>query len=720
MTDARTYEEEQERRHLAGTVRLLSAELERLTDSIDRSAEFIQAQKEHLWEHWRDMDSSEKARFRVDVDLSVTQGEHSVQRRDHVERLLDSPYFGRVDFHADSDTESRAHYIGVHNFSDPETQEILIHDWRAPVSTLFYDFESGRAHFEAPVGTIHGEIAGKRQYKIRGGQLEYMFDSSLNIGDDVLQRELGQSADDRMQNIVATIQREQNAVIRNETARVLILQGVAGSGKTSIALHRVAFLLYRFKDTLSSDNIMILSPNKVFGDYIADVLPELGEQQAAEIDFGRIAGKFLAKVTDYETFSEQVLKLLEHGDEAAAERMRYKARPEFVTALEEWIAARAEEDFAPAGIERKNKRLSVEWVTDAFEEARGLPIFTRLDRVASRAVNQLKQEVLDRGGSKWSSADASSVRRQVRAMFAHKDALAMYKAFYQDSARSGMFTPLDRKRIEYADVFPLIYTMIRTTRQETYGHIRHLVVDEMQDYTPVQYAVLRELFSCDMTILGDSNQSVNPFSSSSLPTIHDIFPEADCLELCKSYRSTIEITEFAQLISRNDKLVPIERHGPSPRITACSDQRDQHERILTVLEQHARSDNRSLGIICKTVTQAEKLHRALSEAGVELTLLDYDSTAFAGGIVVTSAHVSKGLEFDTVIVPDIDEENYADEMDRCMLYIACTRAMHQLHLTHRGQLSRFLEFAREPANRPGEIHSETAKNYDHAMETPVG
>ncbi|SDK27145.1 DNA helicase-2 / ATP-dependent DNA helicase PcrA [Actinopolyspora mzabensis] len=717
LTDAGTREEERERRHLAETTRLLNAELERLVDSIDRSAEFIQAQKEHLWEHWRDMDSSEKARFRVDVDLSVAQGEHSVERRERVERLLESPYFGRVDFRAESDAESGAHYIGVHNFSDPETQEILIHDWRAPVATLFYDFESGEAHFEAPVGTIHGEITGKRQYKIRGGQLEYMFESSLNIGDDVLRRELGESADDRMKNIVATIQREQNAVIRNETARVLILQGVAGSGKTSIALHRVAFLLYRFKDTLSSDNIMILSPNRVFGDYIADVLPELGEEQVSEIDFDRIAGTFLAKVTGYETFSEQVVKLLENGDEAAAERMRYKATPEFVAELDEWIAARAEEDFTPADVERRSRRLSADWVADAFEEARGLPIFTRLDRVASRAVNQLKQQVMDRGGGKWSSSDAASVRRRVHAMFPYKDALAVYRAFYEDPARRGMFQPLARKRIEYADVFPLIYTMIRTARQEGYGHIRHLVVDEMQDYTPVQYAVLRELFSCDMTILGDSNQSVNPFSSSSLATIHSVFPEADCLELCKSYRSTIEITEFAQRISRNDKLVPIERHGPRPRVVACSDERAQREEILGVVERHGDSEHRSLGIICKTATQAEALHGFLSETGVAATLLDYGSTEFTGGIVVTSAHVSKGLEFDAVVVPAVDDANYADEMDRCMLYIACTRAMHELHLTHEGKLSRFLEFGRHSEVLSG---AGTAEVGEHSAEVRVG
>jgi len=698
LTDVQTRDEEQERQHLADTVHLLATELERFTTAIDGSASAIHAQKEHMWENWRDMDGAEKANVRGEINTSVALAEHTVVAQKRIRRLLSSPYFGRVDFHGRGETGAKPHYIGVHNFSDPTTQDIVIHDWRAPVSSLYYDFESGEAFFEAPQGIARGEITGKRQYKIQGGRLEYMFESALNIGDDVLQRELSQSADDKMKNIVATIQREQNAVIRNETAQVLILQGVAGSGKTSIALHRVAFLLYRFKDTLSSDNVMILSPNKVFGDYIANVLPELGEEQIAEIDFDTIAAKFLAKVTGYETFSEQVANLLDHVDAAAVERMRYKSTPEFVARLDAWITSRTEEEFAPVEIEQKSERLSAEWVASTFEESPTLPIFTRLDLLANSAVHLLRQQVMDRSG-KWTAVDTAKVRGQVRAMFPYKDAPAMYKAFYSDPARRGLFKPFGRKKIEYADVFPLIYTMIRTARQENYGRIRHLLVDEMQDYTPIQYAVVRDLFSCKMTILGDSNQSVNPFSSSSPSTIHSIFPEADCLELRKSYRSTTEITDFAQHISRNDKIIPIERHGLPPQVSACADQKDQEARILTLIERHWRSEHRSLGIICKTTDQARKLHRALSEAGIELTFLDYDSTEFAGGIVITSAHISKGLEFDTVIVPYVNDANYTNEMDRCMLYIACTRAMHELHLTHDGPVSRFLEFAAEQGVR---------------------
>lgn len=685
-----------ERSRLTDVVRLLEQARARVEDSIDRSAAAIQGSKELIWERQRDMDHAEKANIRIEVDVSVGVAERAVQTRRRIERLLDSPYFGRVDFRPGAEASAAAYYIGLHTFRDPDSTELLIHDWRAPVAALYYDFESGAASFHAPEGTAHGEITGKRQYKIEDGNLRYMLESSLNIGDDILQQELSRSADEKMQNIVATIQREQNAVIRNEAARVLILQGVAGSGKTSIALHRVAFLLYRFKDTLSSQEVMILSPNKVFGDYISSVLPELGEEQVAETDFDTIASRFLTKVVDHETFSQQVMKLLDAVDDAAARRIRYKATPEFVTNLQEWIAAESVARFTPAPIEHRGEELTAAWVAERFAGLAEVPVFTRLERVADFAVHQLKTAISRR--AKWTAKDATAVRKQVRSMFPYKDAFEMYQAFYRTPERQDYFVPLGRKKIEYADVFPLIYTMLTTTRQDSpYAGIRHLLVDEMQDYTPVQYAVLRHLFACRMTILGDANQSVNPFSSSTLETIHRIFPEADCLELTKSYRSTAEITEFAQNISRNDRLTPIARHGAPPAIIACTDPDEEVTRILDLIEAFHRSEHRSMGIICKTVTQAEALAEALRGAGVDLTFLDYDSTAFSNGVIITSAHIAKGLEFDAVIAPQVDSSNYTNGMDKSMLYIACTRAMHELTLTHSGARSPLLTFAETPA-----------------------
>lgn len=697
MTHVHDPDEAAERRYLAETIALLESARGEVVDSIGRAAAAIDEQKRHMWEHRRDMDHAEKANVRTLVETSVAVGDHAVRTRSRLERLLDSPYFGRVDFRRHGTEATRSHYIGVHGFWDPDTQDLRVHDWRAPVSSLYYDYESGDAAFQAPDGVAEGRIAGKRQYKIEGGKLQYLLESSINIGDEILQRELSQSADDKMRNIVATIQREQNAVIRNETADVLILQGVAGSGKTSIALHRVAFLLYRFTDSLSSENVMILSPNRVFADYIADVLPELGEEQVAEIDFDRIAQRYLKRVTGYQSFSEQVAGLLENIDPDAADRMRYKATPAYVTALDEWIAGMVHQ-FTPAEIVHGLERVSADWVAEAFATARTAPIFTRIERVADSAIHLLKQQVLTRNG-RWTAADSTAIRKQVRAMFPFPDAFAVYRAFYDAPSREGMFRLLGRKRIEYADVAPLLYTMLSTARHEGFDGIRHLLVDEMQDYTPIQYAVLRKLFTCKMTILGDANQSVNPFSSSTLETIHRIFPEADCLELCKSYRSTTEITEFAQNISRNDKLIPIERHGPTPRLIACDDPAEETARILHLIRAHERSQHQSLGIVCKTLGHARTLHAALEAAGVDLTLLDYDSTSFTGGTIVTSAHIAKGLEFDTVIVPNVDETTYATDVDRSMLYIACTRAMHELQVTHTGAASALLGCVSEAGDR---------------------
>lgn len=692
MNHPSNQDELEERQRLARIVQLMERERERLGSFIEDAASTIHAQKKHMWDNYRDMDFAEKASMRISTDVSISVGDNAVQKRERIERLLRTPYFGRVEFKADDSgmngSGPGAFYIGVHDFADAETQESLVHDWRAPVSSLYYDFESGPAHFQAPSGLVTGEIVGKRQYKVRGAQLDYMFDSSLTIGDEVLQRELSRSADDRMKNIVATIQREQNAVIRNETAPVLILQGVAGSGKTSIALHRVAFLLYRFKDTLSSADVTILSPNKVFGDYIADVLPELGEQRIAELDADTIAARFLARTVAYQTFNEQVVSLLDGVDEATAARMRFKAGPEFVALLHSWISSQGER-FAPAEVVQRSRRIPAEWIVEAWAAASDVALFDRVERVADAAVARLRHEVRDRG-SKWSAADASAVRRQVRAMFPYKDALALYRAFYDDPGRREMFVPLARRKIEYADVYPLILTMLLTARHDAYDRVRHLVVDEMQDYTPVQYAVLRRIFACRMTILGDAHQTVNPFSSSSLETIRRIFPEADCLELCRSYRSTAEITALAQTVSRNEKLLPIERHGPRPTIHGFPDGAAQAAHIGDLVDRFRAGEHGSLGIITKTQAQAEQVHQDLVRSGREGTLLGYESTSFSVGVVVTSAHLAKGLEFDVVVVAFADADTYAADTDRGFLHIACTRAMHELHLTHIGQLSRFL------------------------------
>ncbi|WPP48753.1 helicase domain-containing protein [Catalinimonas niigatensis] len=205
------------------------------------------------------------------------QGESAIVARRKLTKLSETPYFGRIDFAQNGRTKRLPIYIGMYSFIGGTPDTYPIYDWRAPVSSMFYDFELGKAWYETPAGTVNGTIELRRQYRIRKGRMEYVIENSVNIQDDLLQRELSQASDDKMKQIVATIQRDQNAIIRNETSPVMIIQGVAGSGKTSIAIHRIAFLLYRFRDTIRSNDMLIISPNKVFADYISNVLPELGE-----------------------------------------------------------------------------------------------------------------------------------------------------------------------------------------------------------------------------------------------------------------------------------------------------------------------------------------------------------------------------------------------------------------------------------------------------------
>lgn len=244
--------------------------------------------------------------------------------------------------------------------------------------------------------------------------------------------------------------------------------------------------------------------------------------------------------------------------------------------------------------------------------------------------------------------------------------------------------------LEFSDVFPLVYLQLLVEGVNSFDAVKHLLVDEMQDYTPVQYAVISRLFTCKKTILGDSSQSVNPYSSSSMTEIQKVFPEADTVELLKSYRSTIEIINFARQINPNSRIVPIERHGLPPQIKKSASWDGELTDVKQAIMEFLDSEHRSLGIVCKTQAQAEQLYEEIKGLHRDIHLLNFSSERFYEGIMVTSCHMAKGLEFDHVIVPLVDGLNYKTDMDRSLLYIACTRAMHALTLTFHGEQSSFI------------------------------
>lgn len=676
--------EQEEREYLETIKEKLQLAIRRVDASVRQFSTELRQNKEYIHEHQSGLDEADMVAAEQSINRMAFTGESAVARKRKLIKLGASPYFGRIDFVTGDSPERSPVYIGIYTFTDETLRANLIYDWRAPISSMFYDFELGNAWYETPSGKITGEILLKRQYKIAEGRMEFMIENAVNIHDEILQKELSKTADDKMKNIVATIQRDQNAVIRNETAPVMIIQGVAGSGKTSIALHRIAFLLYRFRETISAKDILIVSPNKVFADYISNVLPELGEEHIPETGMEELATELLENKYRFQTFFQQVSSLLDNHDEAFIERIRFKSSFEFLSKLNQYLIHIENNYFTFTELRVGKVVVPFPFILERFKAYHRIPLLKRFPEV----VKDIQNHVRNITQRKLTGHEKSQIWQAVPGMFKFNNIFDLYRDFYKWAGKESFFRTGPGGILEYADVFPLIYFRIRLEGIAAYDRVKHLLVDEMQDYTPVQYAVLSRLFKCKKTILGDVSQTVNPYSASSAEGIEQVFPQADVVKLFRSYRSTFEITAFAQTISRNPNLIAMERHGQQPEVKGFNNNTEEAEEIKKLITLFMNSGRQSLGIICKTHDQASSLYRQLKSSDVHL--LTADSTSFKDGIIITTVHLSKGLEFDEVIVPFVSARNYHTDVDRSMLYIACTRAMHQLTLTFSKEKTRFI------------------------------
>lgn len=674
--------EQEEREYLEEIKEKLTLAIHQVDNSVKSYSAELKQNKEYIYEHQSGMDEADVVASTQSINRMAFTGESAVARKRKLLKLGQSPYFGRIDFKPAKHGKQLPIYIGIYSFADNRTN--LIFDWRAPISSMFYDFELGEAWYKTPSGKIDGQIVLKRQYKIRDGNMEFMIENAVNIHDDILQKELSKSSDEKMKNIVATIQRDQNAVIRNETATVMIIQGVAGSGKTSIALHRIAFLLYRFREDIAARDILIISPNKVFADYISNVLPELGEEHIPEMGMDELAANLLENKYRFQTFFEQVYTVLENPDNRYVERIRFKSSFEFLSQLNRYFVHIENNYFTPTEIHVAGTVVPWPFILERLKAYHRIPILKRFPEV----INDVLQHIRSNTKRKLNGNEKAKVWEAVPRMFKLTNVLDLYKDFYAFIGRPDMFTMAPGETLEYADVFPLIYCRIRLEGIQAYDHVKHLLVDEMQDYTPVQYAVVSRLFRCRKTILGDSSQRVNPYSASSAEAIEQVFPQADVVKLFRSYRSTVEITEFAQNIQRNPDLIPMERHGEKPTVKEYNGNTEEVEEIRNLVAAFKESTRQSLGIICKTREQTEFLNNELKAPDIHL--LTADSTSFSDGIIITTAHLAKGLEFDEVIIPFASTRNYHTEVDKSMLYIACTRAMHKLTVLYSKEKTTFI------------------------------
>lgn len=629
--------------------------------SLYQQEEKINEFKKYTWNSKAGMDKVEVNAAILENDLEV---ELLTMRGLYLKKLLkseSSPYFGRVDFNGDKI------YIGL-TYLD-KNYDHLIYDWRSPISNLFYECEIGNAEYEAKEGTIKGIMTKKRQYKIEDGKLIRVFDSNLNIVDDLLQEVLGNESSDKMKNIVDTIQKEQNEIIRDVAHKNLIVEGIAGSGKTSVALHRIAFLLYKINN-LKSKDILILSPNNVFSEYISNVLPELGEDNTQNTTWSDFANSFIKEYKGVESFTNFVKRYYEK--ENINDFSKIKLSDEFKDIIDEYIAKFTKKVEFTSGIECKYKDYDIDTLNKLLHERYStIPLFGRIELISENIANY-------NDGGKYKN---KYIKELLTRLNVSKDYKKIYKGLFETEEFIKKYGIIDTsyindKIINYDDSLIFIYMKGLLEGFPYNGIMKQIVVDEAQDYTPLQYFILKTIFkNASFTILGDVNQTINPYYKyDTLKKLDKIFTSRTAnLRLTKTYRSSKEIIEYTNKILNLDFVSAIRNNNDIPVV--FKKEKNIKEDLIENIN-NLKNKYKSIAVITKNDKEANKIYNLLKN-DLDISLIKTDSNIFDRNLVVVPSYVSKGLEFDSVIIYTEKDNKYTDD-EKYLYYVSCTRCQHEL------------------------------------------
>ncbi|MEG0472951.1 MAG: RNA polymerase recycling motor HelD [Solibacillus sp.] len=699
--------------------------------------------------------------------LSISQSthKHASKKLATLHRMQKIPYFGRIDFMEEGQSTQEQVYVGISSLMDENGEDFLIYDWRAPVSSVYYDYEPGPAHYTTPGGIVRGELKKKWQYLVRDGELQSMFDTSLTIGDEILQQVLGKGTDKHMNSIVSTIQKEQNQIIRHDHGRLLIVHGAAGSGKTSAALQRIAYLLYKYRATLTADQIILFSPNAMFNSYVSNVLPELGEENMQQVTFQEYLDHRLSNELQVENPYDQLEYVLtgtntsEHKTRVTS--IQFKASTVFFEVIKAY-----RESLEVSGmlfkdiIFRGQPIVTAQQIADKFYSSDNtIHLQNRLENLKDWVLQLVKdagkvermkpwvQEEIEllsnedyykaqtylakkRGFGRDAIADyemepealeklivtqkLSPLRKRIRA-FDFVDILGIYKQLFADPLQinewiegkipaywngicQATLEVLDEGKLYYEDATPFLFMKELIQGFQTNRSIKHILIDEAQDYSPFQFEFIKRLFpSARMTVLGDFNQAIFAHASEMVDfqVLNSLYgpDETAVINMTRSYRSTKPIIDFTRkLVPNGEKIIPFERDGTLPVLTQVSDHVQLHHKILSKVETLQGAGYVSIAIICKSAEESKTAYDALS--GIDgIKLLKNGSPEYEQGVVVIPSYLAKGIEFEAVVIYDASEKVYGDESLRRIFYTACTRAMHELQLYSVGEPSPFLRNA---------------------------
>lgn len=628
---------------------------------------------------------------------------------------VQEPYFGRLDFQEDGKEEVMPIYIGKVGVSDKDTMKPIVIDWRAPVASMFYSFTGGDelAFYQSPDGLVEGDVYLKRNISIRKRELERVVDTyvkgneDVSHADDFLLYRLGENKDNKLKDIVSTIQSEQNDIIRAERNLPLLIQGVAGSGKTTIALHRLAFLIYEYREQLEAERMIVFAPNSLFLDYISSVLPELGVGNISQTTFPDWALRTLDDSVKLKQTEEKLKEAFSiHRDERKVMLGKLKGTLEFKSFIEEQMVQFEKKLVPTSNFEAwDNAVIPLEDIKKWMQvEYKHYPLKKRRERLVGRMKRWIEIEMKKYGETnekKILKKEATKRLNSYMKFWPKMSSLSIYSSILKSKEILEVLPEelvketeknCRKKEVYVEDLPALIYIHHRITGIEIGQKFHHVVIDEAQDFSPFQVYVLKEItLGNSFTILGDLSQAIYDYQGiEDWSAFKEVFQETGYYELTRSYRSTKEIIEFANEIIKNAEIpvglaMPVFRSGEEVKVIHTE---DQFIEIVKTLKQLQNADVKTIAVIGRTDDECRDMYKKLTNAGLTVNVIEADQSKYEGGISVVPVYLAKGLEFDAVLLIDVDEEHYKNtKHDAKLLYVGCTRSLHDLWIFHSGEAS---------------------------------
>ena len=619
---------------------------------IDKQKKEIFEIKQYIWNDCKSLSDLEYGNLLNDTDAKVNWTNSRIKQMIKYQHIKQNPYFGRVDFKTEDEVIKV--YVGIYGFNYENCNYIF--DWRAPISNLFYDYGIGKAKYEAPIGPINGDIILRRQYKIENGTIERIIENEININDEMLQEVLSNNSSDKMKNIVTTIQKEQNEIIRDTSNKYMIIQGVAGSGKTSVALHRIAYLLYKEKN-LSYSNILIFSPNDIFTEYISDVLPELGERNVLNTTFNDLLEQYLKKFGKFEKFSDFLERVYDNNIKSDYIFNRY----ELDCFIQSYIKSHIFYKNINVGDEMFNKFELNDLLLNKYKK---LPLLERISNLAEYLCNKLNVSIR-KNKKKIENIIISELGISLDPVF-------IFSEFLKEKKKEKEMT----NTIYYEDLEYIIYIYFELNGYPYNSNIKHVVIDEAQDYSELQFYILRKCFEkAYFTILGDVNQAINPFCQyKSLEELSDVFSDGyKYIELNNTYRSSPEILDYSNMILgiNNIKSIRLSNGFPVKRYN----NNESVDEILKNIQYIYEHGFKSVAIITKNSAETNNLYNKLVKKNIKYSFTK--NMIKKDCVSIMPSYLAKGLEFDGVIIYNDINNKYTEE-EKNLYYVVCTRAQHQL------------------------------------------